>query len=143
MRCAAAAIAVLVLGTGVLVAQGCGGGDASGGTAGEPGTGQLQITYIPEPGVKPRTATLVCPATDSDDRAACEQIESLSAAFDPVPPGKGCALIYGGPEQIALYGTWAGERVNTTLTRTDGCEMERYESLAPVLLPLVGGPGGG
>ena len=33
--------------------------------------------------------------------------------------------------------------VDTTLTRTNGCEIDRYTSLAPVLLPLVGGPGGG
>ncbi len=142
MRCTAAAIAVLVLGTGALVAQGCGDG-GGGGVAGDPGTGQLQITYIPEPGRTPRTGTLVCPATDTDQRAACEQIESLGRAFDPVPADDACTFIYGGPEQIALYGTWAGERVNTKLTRTNGCEIDRYEALAPVLLPLVGGPGGG
>jgi hypothetical protein len=143
VRCLAAAIAVAVLGTGALVAQGCGGGGGDDGTAGEPGTGQLQITYIPEPGVKPRAATLVCPATDADARAACEEIESLGRPFDPVPADAACTFIFGGPEQIALYGTWEGERVNTKLTRTNGCEIERYEALAPVLLPLVGGYGGG
>ena len=67
MRCVAASVAVLALGLGVLVAQGCGGGaDGGGGVAGEPGTGSLQITYIPEPGRTPRTATLNCPATTSD-----------------------------------------------------------------------------
>lgn len=144
MRCLAATIAVLALGAGGLVAQGCGGsGDDSGGQAGEPGTGQLEITYIPEPGRKPRTAMLVCPATDVDQQQACEEIESLSAAFDPVPADVACTEIYGGPEQISLMGTWAGERVRTTLTRTNGCEIDRYTALAPVLLPLVGGPGGG
>jgi hypothetical protein len=60
-----------------------------------------------------------------------------------VPADRVCTDIYGGPEQITLVGTWAGEAVDTTLTRTNGCESDRYESLAPVLLPLVGGPGGG
>lgn len=143
MRCLAATIAVLALGAGVLVAQGCGDDAASGGATGDPGTGNLQITYIPEPGVKPRQADLVCPATGSDAAAACEQIESLTAAFDPVPGDQACSQQYGGPEQIVLYGRWAGQPVDTTLTRTNGCEIDRYESLAPVLLPLVGGPGGG
>lgn len=145
MRCVAATIAVLALGAGVLVAQGCGDGPggAAGGATGDPGTGNLQITYIPEPGVTPRQADLVCPATSGEGTAACEQIESLTAAFDPVPADTACSQQYGGPEQIVLYGRWAGEPVDTTLTRTNGCEIDRYEALAPVLLPLVGGPGGG
>ena len=143
MRCSWATAAVLALGMGVLVAQGCGGGADGGGTAGEPGTGTLQITYIPEPGRTPRMATLSCPATGTEERAACEQIESLSGAFDPLPADVVCTQVYGGPEQILIRGTWAGESVETTLTRTDGCEIDRYASLAPVLLPLVGGPGGG
>ena len=145
MRCLAATIAVLALGAGGLVVQGC--GDESGGGAagagGDPGTGNLQITYIPEPGTKPRQADLVCPATATDVAAACEQVESLTAAFDPVPADQACSQQYGGPEQIVLSGTWAGQPVDTTLTRTNGCEIDRYASLAPVLLPLVGGPGGG
>ena len=145
MRCLAATIALLALGAGGLVMQGCGDGSGSGaaGAGGDPGTGNLQITYIPEPGTKPRQADLVCPATATDAAAACEQIESLTAAFDPVPADQACSQQYGGPEQIVLYGRWAGNPVDTTLTRTNGCEIDRYESLAPVLLPLVGGPGGG
>lgn len=143
MRCTWAAAAVLALGAGGLVAQGCGGGADGGGVAGEPGTGVLEITYTPAPGRTPRTATLTCPATSSDQRAACEQIESLSDAFDPVPADAACTQIYGGPEQMVVRGEWAGQAVDATLTRTDGCEMERYELLAPALLPLVGGPGGG
>ena len=139
MRCLAATIAVLALGAGGLVLQGCG----DEGTAGEPGTGTLHITYIPEPGVTPRTADLVCPADTTDGTAACEQIESLSAAFDPVSADEICTQQYGGPEQIVLSGSWSGATVDTTLTRTNGCEIDRYASLAPVLLPLVGGPGGG
>lgn len=142
MRCLAATLAVLAVGATGLVIQGCGDG-AGGGAAGDPGTGNLQITYIPEPGVTPRKADLVCPASTADDTAACEQIESLTPAFDPVPADQACSQQYGGPEQIVLSGTWAGKPVDTTLTRTNGCEIDRYEALAPVLLPLVGGPGGG
>ena len=142
MRCLAATLAVLAVGATGLVIQGCGDG-AGGGAAGDPGTGNLQITYIPEPGVTPRKADLVCPASTADDTAACEQIESLTPAFDPVPADQVCSQQYGGPEQIVLSGTWAGKSVDTTLTRTNGCEIDRYEALAPVLLPLVGGPGGG
>ena len=140
MRCLAATLAVLALGGAGLVAQGCG---EDAGTAGDPATGNLQITYIPDQGVTPRVAVLACPGVNTEEAAACEQLGSLSAAFDPVPADQVCTGIYGGPEQITLAGTWAGEPVDTTLTRTNGCESDRYESLAPVLLPLVGGPGGG
>jgi hypothetical protein len=136
-------ITVLALGAGVLVAQGCGSEAGGGGSAGEPGTGNLNITYIPEPGVTPRQAELVCPSDSTEGRAACEQVESLSAAFNPVPADQVCSQEYGGPEQIVIYGRWAGDPVDTTLTRTNGCEIDRYASLAAVLLPLVGGPGGG
>lgn len=142
MRCLAATLAVLALGATGLVIQGCG-DDAPAPQAGDAGTGNLQITYIPEPGVTPRKADLVCPASTADGAAACEQIESLTPAFDPVPADQVCSQQYGGPEQIVLSGTWAGKSVDTTLTRTNGCEIDRYASLAPVLLPLVGGPGGG
>ncbi len=127
------------LALGALGAAGCG----DGGVLGEPATGTIHITYVPEPERTPREADLACPADDPDGRMACEQIESLSGAFDPVPGDRACTEIYGGPEQITLVGTWAGEPVDTILTRTNGCEIDRYESLAPVLLPLVGGPGGG
>jgi len=142
VRCLAATVAVLALGAGGLVLQGCG-DDAPVPQAGDPGAGNLQITYIPEPGVTPRKADLVCPADTTDGTAACEQIESLTPAFAPVPADQVCTQQYGGPEQIVLSGTWAGQPVDTTLTRTNGCEIDRYTSLAPVLLPLVGGPGGG
>ena len=140
MRCLAATLAVLALGGAGLVTQGCG-EDAD--TARDPAAGNLQITYIPDQGVTPRVAVLTCPGVDTEEAVACKQLESLSAAFDPVPADQVCTAIYGGPEQITLVGTWAGEAVDTTLTRTNGCESDRYESLAPVLLPLVGGPGGG
>ena len=142
MRCLAATLAVLALGAAGLVMQGCG-NDAPAPQAGDASSGNLQITYIPEPGVTPRRADLMCPASTADGAAACEQVESLTPAFDPVPADQVCSQQYGGPEQIVLSGTWAGESVDTTLTRTNGCEIDRYASLAPVLLPLVGGPGGG
>lgn len=122
------------------VAAGCGGGEPA---ADLTGTGDLQLLYVPEPGVKARAATLSCPATKPDERAACEQLESLEDPFAPVPPDAACTFIFGGPEQITAYGTWEGQKVDTKFVRTNGCEIDRYAAVAPVLLPLLGGPGGG
>lgn len=141
VRTAIAGLAGLAMASAVMA--GCGSGGAGGGASGQPATGNLQITYIAEPGTTPRQADLICPGDGPDALAACEQVESLSGAFDPVPGDQACSQQYGGPEQIRVYGEWAGRNVNTTLTRTNGCEIDRYASLAPVLLPLVGGPGGG
>ncbi len=133
------AVIALVAVAGV-VAAGCGGGEP---TADLTGTGELQLLYVPEPGVKARAATLTCPATEQDAQAACEQLESLEDPFAPVPRDALCTKVFGGPEQITAYGTWEGQAVNTKFVRTNGCEIDRYAAVAPVLLPLLGGPGGG
>lgn len=130
----------IALGAGALA--GCGGGDAA--PADDlTGTGQLELRYVPDAGVTPRTGSLVCPATETDQQQACEQLVGLDDPFAEVPADTACSRIYGGPEQITANGTWEGRPVNTTFTRTNGCEIDRYGDVAPVLLPLVGGPGGG
>jgi hypothetical protein len=128
------------LSAGALV--GCG-GDTTGGVTDLTGTGDLAITYVPDVGVTPRTAALVCPADGVDGRQACEQLEGLGDPFAEVAPDTACTAVYGGPEQMRVAGTWEGRAVERTFTRTNGCEIDAYASVAPALLPLVGGPGGG
>ncbi|MZE56161.1 hypothetical protein GTY86_33815 [Streptomyces sp. SID5770] len=71
---------------------------------------------------------------------ACERLERLAAAdedpFLPVPEGRLCAQVYGGPVLARVTGTWRGREVDARFSRANGCEIDRWENLEPVL-PLV------
>jgi hypothetical protein len=58
--------------------------------------------------------------------------------FAPVPPDTACTEIWGGPQKARVVGVVAGKRVWSTFTRTNGCEIGRWNALSPWLLP----PGG-
>ncbi|WP_432492387.1 SSI family serine proteinase inhibitor [Kineococcus gypseus] len=88
-----------------------------------------------------RTWTLTCapdgtPGGDHPDAAgACAAIAAAPDPFAPVPPDRACTQVYGGPQRATVTGTWAGREVSATFSRTDGCEIERWERLAPLLQP--------
>ena len=44
-----------------------------------------------------------------------------------------CSQIYGGPQHAHLTGTVGGQHVNLTITRTDGCGIADWQTLAPLL----------
>ena len=72
---------------------------------------------------------------------ACELIASGGAKlFAPVPRGIACTQIYGGPQKARVVGTVLGARVWATFTRTDGCQIGRWQRLSPWLLPAGGVP---
>ena len=58
--------------------------------------------------------------------------------FAATPPDTVCTEIYGGPQRARIVGIVGGVRVWTTVTRTNGCEIARWQRLSPWLLP----PGG-
>ena len=39
-----------------------------------------------------------------------------------------CTQIFGGPEEATIKGTIRGEPVDATFTRTDGCEIARWDA---------------
>ncbi|MBT2441738.1 hypothetical protein J7E93_16780 [Streptomyces sp. ISL-36] len=78
-----------------------------------------------------------------DAAAACDKLDALTVwgspgPFPPVPSDDLCTLQYGGPAVAYVEGTWAGRPVNADFTRTDGCEISRWDALVP-LLPAAGG----
>lgn len=80
-------------------------------------------------------ATLTCePAggTHPDPVAACTALARERAALDPLPADAICTQEYGGPDEAEVTGTIAGERVEATFTRRNGCEIDRWERLAAV-----------
>jgi hypothetical protein len=70
---------------------------------------------------------------------ACRKLATGGARlFAATPRNVACTEIYGGPQEARIVGTVGGKRVWTTVTRTNGCEIERWQRLTPWLLP----PGG-
>ncbi|MFD3630388.1 SSI family serine proteinase inhibitor [Streptomyces sp. NPDC058664] len=77
-----------------------------------------------------------------DRESACERLDRLAEAggnpFLPVPEDRFCTQVYGGPAVAHITGTWQGREVDARFSRADGCEIDRWENLEPVL-PLLGG----
>jgi hypothetical protein len=46
-------------------------------------------------------------------------------------------MIFGGPEEAKVYGTYDGEEVDATFNRTNGCEIARWDSLEPLFKVVV------
>lgn len=87
------------------------------------------------------TWTVTCDpvgGTHPDAEAVCELLatEGMSL-FEPVPGDAVCTEIYGGPEVARVTGTLSGEPVDATFSRTNGCEIDRWDAAAL----LIGGPG--
>ncbi|WP_069813726.1 SSI family serine proteinase inhibitor [Streptomyces sp. TP-A0874] len=75
-------------------------------------------------------------------RAACDRLDALTRwgkdPFAPVDPDARCTMIYGGPVTARLTGVWAGRPVDARFSRSDGCEIARWDNLRPLLPDTVG-----
>jgi Subtilisin inhibitor-like len=114
----------------LVFAAGCG-ADGSGGSS-QPRY-DLTITYRPAgAGGGEQTATLTCDpdgGTHPDPGKACDALLQHEDALKPVPGDVACTEIYGGP-QIA---TIVGGDVNASFSRSNGCQIARWDALRPVL----------
>ncbi|MFJ9612533.1 SSI family serine proteinase inhibitor [Streptomyces noursei] len=76
-----------------------------------------------------------------DARHACDRLDRMTRwgkdLFAPVPQGAQCTMMYGGPAQAHVTGTWSGRRVNADFRRTNGCEIERWGRFEPMLPKTV------
>ena len=104
----------------------------------------LRITYW-EDWAKPAesvTWTLRCnPARGSLARPvrACTKLATGGVGlFAPTPKNIACTEIYGGPQRARVVGTVSGRRVWATFTRTNGCEIARWQRISPWLVPSGG-----
>ncbi|NJP68379.1 SSI family serine proteinase inhibitor [Streptomyces spiramenti] len=84
-----------------------------------------------------RETTLTCnPAggEHSAPQAACDELDAAGAAvLSPVSRTSVCTQMYGGPETARVTGVWAGQPVDAEFSRTNGCEMHRWDQLGTVL----------
>jgi hypothetical protein len=117
------------------------GAPSAGGAAAPSAETSLTITYWAK---GPRTATpitwtLSCNpprGTLRSPRVACRGLASGGAKlFAPVPADAVCTEIYGGPQSARVVGRVNGRKVWARFNRSNGCQIERWDRLAPWLLP--------
>ena len=127
-----ARVGILLL---VLLAAACGESDEAGQREG-PAT-SVEVTLWPEgrSGANQRAVLECGPVGGSHPHAqeACAALESEADALEPVPGDVACTQIYGGPEEARIAGAVRGNAVDSMFSRTNGCEIDRWDRLAPVL----------
>ncbi len=86
--------------------------------------------------------TLHCnPARGTHPRpvVACRRLQAGGwKLVVPVPQGTICTEIYGGPQVARVVGVLEGRRVWARFTRENGCQIARWNRLAPWLFPAGG-----
>ena len=96
-------------------------------------TSKLTVSYSPSQRSR-STFTISCLAhsisgTHPNKKAICAAIAKQGVRlFAPVPAGTACSQIYGGPEIATIAGTVKGHKVNAKFSRTDGCQIARWNS---------------
>lgn len=93
--------------------------------AGGDGDGRYELYCHPRGGSHPHPAR-ACAAVEKNTRWGRD-------AFAPVPEGAACTMQYGGPATAHVTGTWAGRPVDATYDRSNGCQIERWDRLVPLL----------
>jgi Subtilisin inhibitor-like len=132
------AVAVIALAAGALVAG------VTAATGGSASTTSLKITYWENgAGTNPvQVWTLRCgPASGTlrQPAVACRKLaDGGRKLLAPASGGVLCTQIYGGPQVARVSGTFKGDRVWVTFNRADGCQIARWNKLAPWLFPRGG-----
>ncbi|MGO4586286.1 serine protease inhibitor [Arthrobacter sp. 2RAF6] len=82
-------------------------------------------------------------STLPDPRAALAAVEQFGEEiFFPVPrPDRICTQQYGGPQVALVTGRFRGREVRSRFSRTDGCEIARWRTMAALLGGVAGSTG--
>ena len=108
----------------------------------EPATVDLTIVVDATGEGATQTFTLTCSPDGGDHpdpAAACAALAQAGVeAFAPTPRGVACTELWGGPQVATVQGTVDGEQISARFDRTDGCQISRWDRLAPVFGPDAG-----
>ena len=103
---------------------------------------EADLTVVVDDGAGQSTTwTLTCDGTEVGGTLptaaqACATLAEVGArAFEEPPADRACTEIYGGPQTATITGTFAGAPVQDTLSRTDGCEISRWDELSALVGP--------
>jgi hypothetical protein len=122
-----------------LALLGCGDEEDSGGGSSAPeGATALKVTLDPDgpEGAEDEMTEEVSCEAGADD-AVCRAVADIDVdALGPVSPNTACTEIFGGADTASLEGTIEGEEVDADLTRANGCEIERFDQVVPLLQAL-------
>jgi Subtilisin inhibitor-like len=103
-----------------------------------PATTELMIIVDDGAGAR-RTWTLSCDPPDGthpNPAAACRALQAHGAkALPPVRKDVACTEVYGGAQTATITGTWQGQRVRSSFSRVNGCEISRWDLLRGLLPP--------
>ncbi len=117
--------------------MGCGSEESAEPPAPAPPATQLTVVFWPQGREGPaQEATLTCDpvgGTHPRPAEACDALLAHADALSPLPPDSVCTQIYGGPEEAEVSGTVDGEAVEAAFSRQNGCEIDRWDRLEPLL----------
>jgi hypothetical protein len=126
-------LALLLL--GALVVTGCGFTDTSSSTTTR-GI-DTSLTILVNDSGTARSWYLTCDPDDSSILSTLPDPESACAVlrdhgdqiFAPVATDRICAQVYGDDRTAQIFGDWWGNHVDVTITRTDSCQIARWDAL--------------
>ena len=106
-------------------------------TSDTPAAPRTDLTVTVEDGSGTTTWRLTCSPDGGDHpdpAGACEALARNGAdALPPTPADRACTMIYGGPQKATISGVWRGEKVESSVDRTNGCGISRWRALQPLL----------
>ena len=123
-----------------LTTAGCGSDSADERAAAPPpqqqGDGTDLVVVVDRDGedgpMQPREAQVTCDGAGGSP--ACAAVADLEPAdFEPTPDDVACTPQFGGPETAQVTGTLNGEPIDATFSRSDGCEITRWDQVSGLL----------
>ena len=95
---------------------------------------------IADEGAEPVVMQLSCDPPGGDHPQPAEACTKIKAAglnvFQPVPKDQTCTMIFGGPQTATISGAYKGARVESAFSRSNGCEIDRWEQLGTTVFDL-------
>lgn len=92
---------------------------------------------------------LECPSAESPEDELCVWLagaEVREVLLEKPPEHLVCTQVYGGPETATVTGTLDGKPVDASFSRTNGCEISRFDIASPLWtgdVPEAGSGAGG
>ncbi|CAN7204063.1 phosphoserine phosphatase [Arthrobacter sp. PvP023] len=107
-----------------------------------PGAPEHEFRLVVRHGVVPQAAAMKG-STLPDPAAALAAVERFGDEVFFVPRRRDmmCTQQYGGPQVAIVTGTFHGRPVHSRFSLTDGCEIARWRSLAPLFGGTPGSTG--